>query len=141
MLSGLLSLISKIAPIDSVFQFSRFVITGVFSALLEIGLLIFMVETIHAEYLHANVIAFLVVNICNYFMSRNWVFTSDHNKKVPEFLSYMFFVIIGLAINQLFLWIFVESINFDYKIAKLLSIGTTVIWNFTTRKHLVFKNR
>jgi putative flippase GtrA len=52
----------------------------------------------------------------------------------------MIFVLIGLLINQFFLWVFVEFISLDYKTSKVLAIGITIVWNFVTREHLIFKS-
>jgi putative flippase GtrA len=47
----------------------------------------------------------------------------------------------GLVVNQIVLWALVEFTAADYRIAKVIAIAITVIWNFFTRKHLVFRNR
>lgn len=137
----LISRLKAFAPITSVYQFGRFLIVGCSSALIEIGILIMLVERMAASYLNANVIAFVITNLLNYSLSRIWVFTSDNNKVLSEFLTFILFVSVGLGINQLFLWVFVEYGQLDYKVSKVIAIAFTVIWNFLTRKHLVFKNK
>jgi putative flippase GtrA len=112
---------------------------GIASAILEMVLLILMVEKSGWDYLNANILAFLLTNILNYTLSRAWVFTSDNNNVLKEFSVFMIFVSIGLGINQLFLWAFVEYSHLDYKAAKVFSIIATVVWNFLTRRNFVFK--
>ncbi len=131
--------INRITPISSVFQFGRFFLVGVISAALEMSILIGLVELISWDYLTANLIAFTITNLLNYVLSRLWVFASDNKKIFSEFVKFMIFVVIGLLINQSFLWAFVEFVSLDYKISKVLAIGLTIIWNFITRKHLIFK--
>jgi putative flippase GtrA len=138
---SLLSRVKKILPITSVYQFTRFLIVGFSSAAIEIGILVLLVERMESSYLYANIIAFVITNVLNYSLSRTWVFTSDNNKIVNEFFAFMIFVSVGLGINQLFLWLFVEFGGLNYKISKVIAIGLTVIWNFLTRKHFVFKNK
>jgi putative flippase GtrA len=141
MIVSLISRIKKIAPVTSLYQFGRFLIVGVTSAALEMLLLIALVERFYWSYLYANILAFLITNILNYTLSRGWVFTSDNNKIAREFFVFMIFVSVGLAINQLFLWLFVEYGQLDYKISKMLAILFTVTWNFLTRRHFVFKSK
>jgi putative flippase GtrA len=117
----------------------RYIIAGVLSAGLEMGLLITLVEHLGHEVLTANVIAFIITNIANYIMSRYWVFNQQTIKKRIEFPVFMFFVTCGLLINQVVLWYLVNQISIDYRIAKVVSIGTVVVWNFFTRNSIIFK--
>ncbi|MFN6087477.1 MAG: GtrA family protein [Cyclobacteriaceae bacterium] len=137
---GQLNYVLNIIPIGSIFQFGRFFLVGVISAAIEMSILIGLVEYVSWDYLAANLIAFNITNLLNYVLSRMWVFTSDNNKIAPEFKKFMIFVLIGLLINQFFLWVFVEFISLDYKTSKVLAIGITIVWNFVTRKHLIFKS-
>jgi putative flippase GtrA len=137
---GQLNYVLNIIPIGSIFQFSRFFLVGVISAAIEMSILIGLVEYVSWDYLAANLIAFNITNLLNYVLSRMWVFTSDNNKIAPEFKKFMIFVLIGLLINQFFLWVFVEFISLDYKTSKVLAIGITIVWNFVTREHLIFKS-
>lgn len=120
-------------------RFIRYAIVGVFSAALELGILISLVEVFKMTYLRANVIAFSIVVIVNYILSRKWVFQSKENKKRIEFPVFMFFVGCGFLINQATLWYFVSQVGIHYEIAKIIAIGLVVIWNFFTRKFFIFK--
>jgi putative flippase GtrA len=118
---------------------TRYVIVGGCSAALEISLLIGAVEYLHIQYLIANVFAFIITNILNYAASRLWVFERSGVRKRVELPVFVLFLGIGLAINQAALWFLVQKLLLDYRIAKVLSIGFVVVWNFFTRKHIVFK--
>jgi putative flippase GtrA len=117
----------------------RFLVIGGFSALLEIVLLVFLVEWIGLGYLLSNSIAFLVVNMINFLLSKYWVFAAGTRKKGVEIGLFYFVVLIGLALNQAVMFILVEFMSFDYKISKVAAILVTVIWNYFGKKNLVFK--
>jgi putative flippase GtrA len=119
----------------------KYVIVGSCSAALEVSLLIAAVEYLHIQYLIANVFAFIITNVLNYAASRLWVFERSGARKRVELPVFAFFLGIGLAINQAALWFLVQKLFLDYRIAKVLSIGFVVIWNFFTRKHIVFKKK
>lgn len=123
-------------------EFLRFLIVGVISAALEFSLLILFVEKLSVQYLLGNIIAFALTNILTYLLSSRFVFgASTSSNRVQE--AAMFFLCLagGLVVNQLVLWVLVEFTVIDYRIAKVAAIGLTVIWNFFTRKHFVFRNR
>ncbi|MEJ1240027.1 GtrA family protein [Chryseolinea sp. T2] len=127
-----LSLLLKTRPV-------RFVIAGLFSAGLEMAILIVMVERFSVPLLYANVVAFSVVNIVNYILSRYWVFNIRTLRKRVEFPMFMFFVTCGLVLNQAVLWYLSEKLLVDYRISKVVAIGVVVIWNFFTRNNIIFK--
>lgn len=123
-------------------EFLRFLIVGVISAALEFSLLILFVEELHIQYLIGNIIAFALTNVLTYVLSSRFVFgATNTSKKFQEAGLFFIFLAGGLILNQLVLWILVEFTVIDYRLAKVAAIAVTVIWNFFTRKHFVFRNR
>jgi putative flippase GtrA len=122
-------------------EFGKFLIVGVLSAVIEWSLLIFFVEKISLDYLLGNIAAFLITNIFTYILSRRYVFNSSNDRKVMEAILFLLCLMGGLLINQIVLWTFVEYTSLDYRIAKVIAIAITVIWNFFTRKYLVFRSK
>ncbi|MBI1770250.1 MAG: GtrA family protein [Bacteroidetes bacterium] len=120
-------------------QFTRYIIVGVLSAVLELSLLILLVEVFGIPYLRGNIAAFFVIQMINYILSRHWVFQTKGSKKRIEFPISMFFVICGFLINQTGLWFFTDKLGMNYEISKIIAIALVVIWNFVTRKLIVFK--
>jgi putative flippase GtrA len=133
--------IKKILSLNQLlkWQFIRYIIVGVLSAILELLLLIFLVEVGRISYLRGNVFAFFFVQIINYVLSGYWVFQTKGNKKRIEFPVFMVFVILGFLINQVGLWFFVEKMEIKYEVSKVIAITLVVIWNFVTRRLIVFK--
>ncbi|MGC3947076.1 MAG: GtrA family protein [Chryseolinea sp.] len=117
----------------------RFLIVGLGSAGLEMGLLVVMVERFGIPLLYANGISILVVNVINYILSRYWVFKNKTLRKRVQFPMFMFFVTCGLVLNQAVLWFLVEKLFLDYRLSKVMAIGVVVIWNFFTRNNMIFK--
>lgn len=119
----------------------KFVLVGGFSAMLEFSLLILLVEKVHTDYRVANVLAFAVTNVFTYILTRRYVFNASNNNRTYEALLFTLCLLGGLLVNQVVLWVLVEFTPIDYRIAKVVAILVTVVWNFFTRKHLVFRNR
>lgn len=122
-------------------QVLRFGIVGVLSAASEFGLLILLVEKFGLGYMQANFIAFCFVVIVNYIASRLWIFGAGSFSKGVEFISFFVVVLIGLGINQLSMYFWVESFAMDYRLAKILALALVIIWNFLAKKYFVFRRR
>ena len=121
-------------------DFIKFVIAGALSVMIEYAVLISFVEKLHLNYLFANSVAFVAATTFNYIISRLWVFGKS-NKRIRHEL-FLFFATgcVGLVINQSIMWILVDSYQLNYKLAKLFAILVVVVWNFLTKKFLVFSD-
>lgn len=120
-------------------RFGKYVVVGMLSASIEFLLLILLVEHFRIELFIANTFAFTFTSGINYALSRIWVFERTGVRKRKEFPVFMFFVTFGLLINQVGLYGLTEFFHIDYRVAKIISIGLVVIWNFVTRQRIVFK--
>lgn len=119
----------------------NFIVVGIISAAMEYGLLVLNVEVFNMYYLYANLVAFVGTNIVTYILSRRFVFGASGNKTAIEATLFFLCLAGGLAINEMVLWTLVSFAGTDYMIAKVPAIAITILWNFFTRKHLVFRNR
>ena len=121
-------------------DFIKFVIAGLLSVMIEYAVLILFVEKIHLNILFSNSISFVTASTFNYIISRMWVFGKS-NKRIRHEL-FLFFATgcIGLVINQSIMWVLVDKYQLNYKIAKLFAILVVVVWNFLTKKFLVFSD-
>lgn len=121
-------------------QVIRFGLVGAFCAVLDILFFLVLYEYIHINYLIANFTSTCLAILINYYISKKWVFQSGKYSARVEFIAFMVFSIIGLAINQFLIWLFVEHVLLDPKTGKLLAIILVAIFNFITKKIFVFKN-
>lgn len=116
----------------------RFAIVGVISAAVEFSLLFLF--KMYIDYRVANIAAFVITNIMTFTLTKRYVFTSSGNKAEEQRL---FILCLGgaLFVNHMILWSLVEYVSLDMRIAKVIAISVTVVWNFLTRKNIVFRNR
>lgn len=136
-------------------EFARFVLVGGISAALEYSLYFFFKSVFDyrlkavldynldnsTSMLVSNVLAFGLTNVVTFILSRRYVFGPSGNKRSQEAALFFACLLGALLVNSVVLWALVNFISVDDKIAKALAIVVTVIWNFFTRKHLVFRNR
>ena len=120
-------------------QVVRYLITGVATFGIEYSLLLALVEKAHLNYQYANAIAFVLANLFNYVLSRYWVFTRGKHQTHVEMIAYFLGAGVGLLINVVVMGALVEYLSLDYRVAKIFAIGAIVVWNFWSRKKLIFK--
>jgi putative flippase GtrA len=127
-------------PPDLYSQFARFLLVGGFTALIDFLLLVLLVEAFSVYYLVASGASFIVGLILNYLVSRSWIFQSGKYREAIEFLGFCIAGSIGLGLNQMVLFTFVDHFSLDYRLSKIISIALVTFWNFLTKKYVVFKN-
>lgn len=121
-------------------EFIRFLVVGVISAGIEYALLFLF--AMKMDYKVANIPAFILTNVVTFILSNRYVFTSTTRGNKRYELT-LFVICLGgaLAVNSAVLFLMKEVIVMDLSFAKAIAIAVTVIWNFVTRKHIVFRNR
>ena len=119
-------------------EFLKFALVGVISAVIEYSL--YLSLKLWMDYLTANIVAFAITNIVTYILSKIYVFGSSDGNKVME--AVLFFLCLGgaLLISQFTLWVLVDQIDLDDRIAKAIAMSIAIVWNFFTRKHIVFRH-
>jgi putative flippase GtrA len=147
--------------ISFIWQLSKFGVTGVLNALVDLGTLsiltfffrayynidskdiAFGVITFYSIYKSAS---FIIANINSYFWNKHWTFHQE-DRKGSEFLQFFIVSIIGFAINVIVASLIFESIAASIGISADQAglIGAVVgsvaglAWNFIGYKFLVFK--
>ena len=119
-------------------EFLKFALVGGISAVIEYSL--YLSLKLWMDYLTANIVAFAITNIVTYILSKIYVFGSSDGNKVME--AVLFFLCLGgaLLISQFTLWVLVDQIDLDDRIAKAIAMSIAIVWNFFTRKHIVFRH-
>ena len=113
-------------------QIFKFGIVGGSAFVIDYGIMIALTEVVGINYLISSGISFAVSVIYNYILSVRWVFEVEKNgDKRKEFIVLS---LIGLALNQLLMWVTVSGIHIFYMVAKILVTVVVMIYNFITRK-------
>lgn len=116
-------------------QILKFGVVGVIAFLIDYGVLILLTEVFHVHYLLSAMISFTVSVIFNYIASMRFVFNGREDmSKGREFVIFLILSIIGLGLNELFMWLMVDRFVIHYMISKIFVTGIVMVWNFVTRK-------
>ncbi|MES9903054.1 MAG: GtrA family protein [Sedimenticola sp.] len=121
-------------------EFIRFGIVGVVNTAIDFGLFILLFWGLGLEPLVANALAYLLAVTNSFFLNHSWTFRIDNS--AISLISYGRFVVFnsfGLFLATLAILFLSDFIRAE--LAKLLAVGLTLVWNFSTSKLFVFNQR
>ncbi|MBN1463292.1 MAG: GtrA family protein [Paludibacteraceae bacterium] len=123
-------------------QLIRYFFVGGCAFVIDISLLFFLTEYVGIYYLISAGISFLVALTVNYFLSVSWVFNKRTvENRLFEFTLFLVIGLIGLGLNELFLWIFTDKLFIYYLFSKIITTAIVCSWNFFARKFILFNNK
>ena len=121
-------------------EFTRYFWAGGLATLADFAVLLLLTEVFDINYLWSNLIAVSVGLVMSYVLCVRWVFLDRrYNRVVLEFPLFVLTCIIGLLLNELLLWIFVEFGGIDYVLAKVIVTGVVFFVNFGVKKVVLFR--
>ncbi len=121
-------------------EIMRFCIVGGISFLLDFGLLFFCTEYLHIEYLYSAAIAFSVAVIINYWLCIKFVFVEFIKKENRKIILFVSSSMVGLVINQICMYVFVELLIANYLLAKILATIIVTTWNYGMKRRALIKD-
>ena len=107
-------------------QFMKFGIVGVIAFVIDYGFMVLLTEVFGVPYLISTTVS---------FASMRFVFKrKDDMSRRREFIIFVVLSVIGLVINDVFMWLMVDFLFIDYRISKIVVTFIVAVWNFVTRK-------
>lgn len=119
-------------------QVSRFLVVGVFSFLVEFCVFTVLVDLFALRYTAANFPAMAISVTCNYFLTKMFVFEGGRYNDRLTFVLFVVFTLAGLGLNHFFLWYLVQHGAMDVKLSKVIAVGLASVFNYFSKKYLVF---
>jgi putative flippase GtrA len=119
-----------------IFKFLKFIIVGFSGMLVDFSITILLKEKLKVHRYIANSTGFTLAASSNYLFNRVWTFESNDPKVFQEYGRFIIISLIGLLINNLFLYLFEKKLKFYF--AKFLAIIVTSVWNFCANYWLNF---
>jgi putative flippase GtrA len=119
-----------------IFKFLKFGIVGFSGMVIDFSITILLKENFKVHRYISSSAGFAVAASSNYLINRAWTFASNNPKVLVEYSTFLIVSLIGLVINNLFLYIFEK--RFRFYTAKICATGVTIIWNFLANYYLTF---
>ena len=115
-------------------QLIKFGIVGVIAAIIDVGVLVLLKELLSMDVLLASALSFSASVVVNYILSMLFVFKSDNDNKIKEFVVFVALSVGGLLLNQFIMWIGTEFLTIYYLWVKIFAFVFVPVYNFVTRK-------
>ena len=122
-------------------QLFVFGIVGVICFFVDYGFLLLFTEVCKLHVLLSTLLAFVIANIVNYFLSMKFVFERKENfNRLAEFLIFFLFSVIGLGLTELIMWLGTGVLAWDYRLVKIGATVIVMVVNFVTKKLTISKS-
>ncbi len=122
-----------------ILKFLKFAAVGATGVIVDYGFTYLFKEIFKVHKYLSNSIGFTIAASTNYILNRIWTFESDNPDIAVEYGEFLLISIIGLGLNNLFLWLFHSRFKLNFYVAKLIAIGFVTIWNFLANYFFTFK--
>lgn len=120
-------------------RIGRFSIVGVLNTLVDLGVFLLLVKVFSMPVVPANLLAFGVSLANSYLLNRFWTFhDSGTPHSVGNIARFLAFNSTGALLATAALSALV-TLGVPVLVAKLLSIGVSMTWNYLTMRHFVFR--
>lgn len=131
---------SLIQPVQStVGQVPRALAASVVVSSLDFLLLIGLVEHMHWHAVPASVVSYLAGGVLQYILCSFWVFPAAPGNHAFGFMAFTLLSLVGLGITWLVMYGLHVQGHANYALAKIVALGCSFTWNFTSRKLFLFR--
>lgn len=121
-------------------HFLRSLVASNVSFWLDFGILAFLTEIAGLHYLGSAAIGFAVGTSVNYTLCVVWVFSRRRiRRKTIEYTVFLLIAIVGVGLNEILIWSFTANLDLHYLLSKIVSSSIVFVWNFLTRKYILFR--
>ena len=118
-------------------EMMRFIIVGAITFVVYYGLLYVCTEYIGLYYMYSTAIAFIAAVIFNYWLCVIYVFKNVQRQTSKQAILFVGSSVVGLGLNQICMWFFVEIFGIYYMLAKIISIIIVMAWNYIMKRKAV----
>jgi putative flippase GtrA len=120
-------------------QFFRYIFVGSIAFIVQFSSLYALTSILGVYYLISAPIAFILGLIANYTLSIYWVFSKHKfNNMWSEFMIFSIIGVVGLGLNEAFMWFFTDFLGLFYLISNIFAAALILFWNFFARKLTLF---
>lgn len=122
---------------DRFLEIVRFCVVGGLSLIVDCAILFILTDFCGVHYLYSAATSFTASVIFNYWLCVKYVFKNAKKQTPKQAAIFIGSSIVGLGLNQICMYFFVEIILLHYMIAKLGATVIVTIWNYIMKRKAV----
>jgi putative flippase GtrA len=119
-------------------QFSRYLLLGGSSFLLEYGSFYILLDLYDVNYLIANSIVYSTVSAINFTLNRLWTFRSTNNLRF-QITLYLSLLMFNFIASNVMLYILTGLLHIPPLWSKIGVMVMVVLWNFVIYKKVIYR--
>jgi putative flippase GtrA len=117
----------------------KYLIFGVLTTMVSIGVYALFTKVFNINYMVSNCFSWVISVLFAYITNRIFVFESKSDDIIIEMYQFFKYRIVSFLIDVLLMYIFVELINIDDMISKVVVQVVVIVLNYVFSKLFVFK--
>ena len=122
---------------DRFMEIIRFCIVGGLSLIVDCGILYGLTDFLGVHYLYSAGISFTASVVFNYWLCVVYVFKGAKKQTPKQATIFIGSSVIGLGLNQICMYFFVEIIGLHYMLAKLGATVIVTLWNYVMKRKAI----
>ena len=120
-------------------RFLKFCLVGGSGVVVDFGITYLAKEFLKLNKYVANSLGFICAATSNYILNRTWTFGSSDPDIAMQYLRFFGFSLIGLAINNLVIYLLHGRVKWNFYVVKLIATGVVTFWNFSMNYIFTFQ--
>ena len=125
---------------ELVAKFLRFCVIGFIGFAIDFGTTFLCKEKFKFNKYVSNSLGFVLAASTNFFLNRYFTFRSDDPAVLMQFFKFAMVAVVGLGLNNLFVFLFTDKVKLNFYIAKVCAVGIVLFWNFGANNFFTFEN-
>ena len=120
-------------------RFLKFCLVGGSGVVVDFGITYLAKEFLKLNKYVANSLGFICAATSNYILNRTWTFGSSDPDIAMQYLQFFGFSLVGLAINNLVIYLLHSRVKWNFYVVKLIATGVVTFWNFSMNYIFTFQ--
>lgn len=119
-------------------KFLKFCVVGSLGLGIDFGITFLSKEKARWNKYLANSLGFISAASSNFFFNKYWTFHDTDPDQLTQYSKFILIAFIGLALNNLIIYLLINKREVKFYWAKLVAIGVVVLWNFIANYNFTF---
>lgn len=119
-------------------KFFKYGLVGVLGLVVDMGVFYLLNKKLGVNYVYSNIASSTLAVIHNFILNSYFTFKVT-DKKLKRFASFYLIALIGMGFSTLLLAFFIDGLNIDSMISKLISVFVVAVFQYFLNKKLTFR--